>query len=350
VAFLRRRQSAASRGAAELAAITAFWSWWQAEGAAQTSAAIIDHAPARMVPALSKRVEAIGAGLAWELGRTGESHLLVISAEGDPALRGTARRWRRMAPATPSNWEYSDSRPPIDDPFEVTLRINGTELDIATATAWAHVTGAAIDVTVHHPVFARMPEKERQPAAFLLLDAVLGEAAVETWIGTVEQSTEPPLDPVPLVGLRAVVRELTDRFTDADGQPAWALMEGTTPVGEPVMAAAQIPLRAATAPHLDTYVAVVVPFSDRTEQGLPAAGSLTSLRDLEDHLAGRLGASGRVVAHQTHGGVRTLHLYVDGSTPAVEQLRPAIAGWDQGRIELSSAFDPGWEHVQHLRG
>jgi hypothetical protein len=93
-----------------------------------------------------------------------------------------------------------------------------------------------------------------------------------------------------------------------------------------------------------------VPFNDPTEQGLPGDGSLVPLREFEDHLNARLGDSGRIVAHETHGGVRLMHVYVDGSTPAVEQLRPAITGWDQGKVSLTTEPDPGWVHVQHLRG
>jgi hypothetical protein len=351
VAFFRRRASSPHSGVSQLEAITRFWSWWQEQGAAETATAIADGAPERMVPALSERVGAIEEGLAWELGPGAKgAHVLVVSAEGDPALRGVARRWRRAAPPTDGIWEYSDSRLPVAEPSGVVLALGGVNVDVASAMAWARVTGADLDVAVYHPAFAQLSEQDRGIATYLLLDTVLGEAAVQTWLGRIDSSTEPPLDPVPLVGLRAVVRELTDRFTDADGQPAWVLMEGSTQAGDRVLAGAQVPLRSATAPHLDTYVAVVVPFTDRTVDGLPDDGSLKPLRDFEDHLNTRLGDSGRIVAHETHGGVRTLHLYVDGSTPAVEQLRPAIAGWDQGQVGLTAAPDPGWQHVQHLSG
>ena len=350
VAFFRRSSSSA-RSDASAEAITRFWSWWDAEGALETATAIADGEPQRMVTVLSTWVSAINTGLAWELAPGVENtHMLVVSAEGNPQLRGVARRWRRAAPAADGLWEYSDSRPPAADPSGVTLTLGATSIDIASATSWARVSGADLDVAVYHPAFVHLPEEQRRLATVLLLDTVLGEAAVETWIGTIETATEQSIDPVPLIGLRAVVRELTERFTDADGQPAWVLMEGTTQSGDAVLASAQIPLRAATAPHLDTYVGVVVPFSDRTEQGLPGDGSLLPLREFEDHLRDRLGESGRVVAHETHGGVRILHAYVDGGTPAVEQLRPAIAGWDQGPVSLTTEPDPGWAHVQHLRG
>jgi len=116
-----------------------------------------------------------------------------------------------------------------------------------------------------------------------------------------------------------------------------------------VLAATQVPLRAATSPDLDTHVRVVVPYQDRTEAGLPGNGSLQALRDFEDHLNARLEGSGRMVAHESCGGVRQLHLYVDGTTPAAEQVRVAAVGWHQGRVDVTVTHDPGWDGVAHLR-
>lgn len=348
--FLRR--SASARNAtAEVEAISRFWAWWQTEGAEQTALAIADQDPQRMAALLSKQIKAIHSELTWELAPgTENTHVLAISTDGDPQLRGVARRWRRAAPAPDGLWEYSDARLPAAEPTKMILSLGETDVDVASASAWARVSGADLDVVVYHPAFAELGEQERRLATLLLLDTVLGESAVETWVGNVETATEEPLDPVPLVGLRAVVRELTERFTDASGDPAWVLLEGSTQDGDRVLAGAQIPLRSATAPHLDTYVAVTVPYIDRTPEGLPDDGSLVPLQNFGEHLKARLGESGRLVAYETHGGVRILHLYVDGSTPAVEQLRPAITGWDQGPVTLTAAPDPGWEHVQHLRG
>jgi uncharacterized protein DUF695 len=351
VAFFRRSSSTSRPGTANSQAITDFWSWWEAQGAMDTAMAIVDGRPERMVPELSKRVNAIQLGLAWELGPGRENtHVLVVSARGDASLRGVARRWRRAAPAADGLWEYSDSRFPAADPSVVTLTLGETAIDVASATASARVSGADLDVAVYHPAFAGLPEDQRQLATMLMLDTVLGEAAVETWVGSIETSTEQSLDPVPLTGLRSVARELEERFTDADGEPAWVMMEGMTQTGEMVLAGAQIPLRAATAPHLDTYVGLTLPFIDQTPQGLPAPETMASLRNFEEHINARLGESGRIVAHESHAGIRLLHLYVDGNSPAVEQLRPAIAGWEQGKVELVTEPDPGWEHVRHLRG
>jgi hypothetical protein len=351
VALFSRRSSPDRLVAEQREAIARFWAWWQAEGAGQIAASIDERKPERSAAPLSRHVTAIHPDLAWELGPGRDSeHELVVSAQGDPALRAIARRWRQAAPVADARWSYSDYRAAAPEPADVVLTLQDARFDVASATAWARVVGTHFDVQVHHPGFAALGEAQRTLAAFLLLETVLGEAALETWVGSASATAQAPLDPVPLTGLRSVVRELESRFTDGQGEPAWIVMEGLSQDGDPVLASAQVPLRASRAPHLDTYVEITVPFSDSTAAGLPAHGSLTALRDFEDHLNSRLGGSGHIVAHQTHQGVRIMHAYVDATTPAVEQLRAAIVGWDQGAVSLTSAADPGWVNVQHLRG
>lgn len=332
-------------------AIRAFWAWWASEGADATAAAIADGEPGRVVDALSRQVSGVHERLAWELGPGGgdSEHVLVVTSEGDPQLRPLSRRWRLAAPPADQTWEYSDVRLPAPDVDGVVLRLGEVDLDAASASADARVDGAALDVVVHHPAYAHLPEQPRDTATLLLLDAVLGESAVETWLGSIASSTAPALDPVPLVALRSVVDDLRRQHTGDDGEPAWAVLSGRSPDGHAILASAQVPLRPATAPHLDTYVPVVVPFADVTDEGLPGPGSLDALRALQDHVSGRLGGSGRVVAHQSHDGVRVLHVYVDGTTPAAEQVRAAVAGWDQGAVEVGVRPDPGWDGVAHLR-
>ncbi|GAA4357060.1 DUF695 domain-containing protein [Angustibacter luteus] len=348
MSFLRRKQPDGGRD--EHSAIAAFWQWWTESGAALTAEAIAGRDPDAMVGALSERVDAIDPGLAWELGPGSDSsHVLVVTSEGNPDLRPLSRRWRMAAPAADPVWAYSDVRLPAPDVQDVVLRIGEVDLDAGSASADVRVSGTQIDVVVHHPRFPELPEDAQRTATFLLLDAVLGEADVETWVGQIAASELPALDPVPLVALRAVVADVQAQNTGPDGEPHWVMLNGTTPDGGAILASAQVPLRASTAPHLDTYVPVVVPFGDHTEQGLPGPASLVALRDLEDHLTVLLGESGRVVAHQSHDGVRILHLYVDGTTPAAEQVRAGVVGWDQGEVEVGVQLDPGWTSVAHLR-
>jgi hypothetical protein len=350
--FSRWRSS--SDLAARAAAVDAFWAWWRGEGALTMAAAIEADAPDRVIEEIGSRVEAIHPELEWELapGRDA-AHLLVVTAAGDPELRAVARRWRRAAPVPDPSWEYSDLRPAAVDPWAltVTLEPDGVPLAAADVLVSARVSGTEIDVGLFHPAFPDLSgDDARLRAAALLLVEILGEHALETWVGTVAALSMSPLDPIPLPTLPDVVRQLRDLHTDEDGAPVRGLLEGTDARGNPVVAIAQLPLKAATAPHLDTHVQVAVPYADQEENGLPGAGSHELLRRLEDHLTERMGDSGRIVASQSHGGVRVLHLYVDGATPAAEQVRAAVSGWEQGVVRIRVDHDPAWDGVSHLRG
>jgi hypothetical protein len=351
VPLFSRGRGGGGSPAAQARAIDDFWSWWRETGSAELAAAITNREPDRTVEELRRRVAAIHPDLSWETGEgRNQKHELTVTSEGNPELRAVARRWLRAAPAHDETWDFTDARQPAADLAGSSLQIAGRPVDVDSVRVTAHVRGSEADVTVFHPAFADLPEQPRAQVAFVLLDRALGEVAVETWIGQLTTATMEPLDAFPLAGLRAVVAELSRRSVDDEGQPVWALLQGTGPDGLPVIASAQVPLKAVTAPELDTYVHVHVPFTDRNEHGLPESGALDALRALEDHVTARLEGSGRVVAHQTHDGVRILHVYVDGGTPAVEQVRAAVGGWAQGRVRVESHADPGWQAVAHLRG
>jgi hypothetical protein len=331
------------------AAIARFWAWWTDEGARDVTAAIAERDPGRVQQRLSEAVAEVHEGLAWELAAGSQAqHLLVLSPDGDPDLRPIAHRWLRSAPPADGVWEYAAARQAVPDPEEIVLGMGEVELAFRDIRVAARREGTRVDVVVHHPAFAHVEEQVRKQAAYLALDAALGEDDVEAWVGEVGASSVPPLESFGLKGLRAVVRDLRDDFTDVDGRPQWVVLEAEGDDG-PVLAMTQVPLSPVTAPHLDTHVAVLVPYTDLTERGYPGPGSLEPLRALEDHLAARVGASGRIVAHQSHRGMRVLHIYVDSKTPAVEQMRAAVNAWDQGRIRVQVTADPGWHNVAHLR-
>jgi hypothetical protein len=202
---------------------------------------------------------------------------------------------------------------------------------------------------MYHPGFAKVPAEQHQLTTFLLLDTVLGEAAVDSWVGDVVVATEPPADVLPLVDLPTVVNDLEAQLTDAEGGRPWLLSRRTSAEGDPLLVNAQVPLRPASAPHLDTHVGVALAFSEWTKEGLPASSSLRRLRFFQEEVGLRLGAQGRVVAHETESGIRTLHLYVDSTTAALKHIRSTAAGWDDGSVTVTEKHDPAWENVRHLR-
>jgi len=345
MAFLRRSR----RTPDPTAAIASFWQWWTAEGADRTTRALAAQSPDRMTYSLTTKVGEIHPDLAWELAAGADAeHQLVVTAEGDAELRAVARRWLRSAPAADATWEYADLRQPVADLEGMTLGIADERIGFADVVVAARRDGHRLDVALHHPSFGVLPEGVRNQVAFLALDSTLGEAGTELWIGDVAVLETPPLDGFGLAGLRVAVQDVRATTLDSDGHPVWVVLSGESEDG-PVLAVTQVLLSPLLAPQLDQYVSVVVPYTDRTPEGFPGPDSIDELRRLEDHLTERLGGSGRLVAHQSQAGVRTVHAYVDSTTPAAEQVRAAVSGWTQGTVVVSAAPDPSWSAVSHLR-
>jgi hypothetical protein len=328
-------------------AITPFWEWWSAEGrdlAEQSIDGRLD--PDDFARTMTERVQSLGE-LSWQLaaGETSQ-RVLVISAGGDPALRALARRVVLAAPDPDDAWSYVDARPPVPDPESVVL--SGAEhLSLANVRVAARMNGGLLDVQVHHPAFVDLTEERRSEVTFLALDAALGEVDTELWIGEVTPVELEPLDGFGLAALRSVVHDLKRQRLDADGLPAWVMLRGETSAG-PLIAMVRSPLHPLTAPHLDTYVSVAVPYRDQTD-GLPGSEALESLRVLEHRLGARLGNDGQVVAHLSTGGVRTFHLYVDSTAGMLPTIKDVAHSWDQGKVTVHDMHDPGWQAVGHLR-
>jgi hypothetical protein len=331
-------------------AIAQFWAWWQAEGRAATATAVADRAPERAGQAVSAHVGAIHPDLAWELAAgTSSAHVLVVSPEGNPDLRSAARRWLRGAPPADATWAYADTRQPVEDLDDLELEVNGRVIAFKDVVITARREGLRIPVAVYHPVFPDVDNGTRLTITYLALDAVLGEEDVECWVGEVTATESAPLDAFPLKWLRGLVRDLKAEHTTPDGEPHYVMFQGNGADG-PLVAMAQVPLAAATAPELDTHVAVFLPYLSTNDSGLPSPGSLDALRRLEDSLTLDLEDRGRLVAHQSSAGTRVLHVYVDGTTDAADRVRAAAQRWTEGSAAVTVTHDPGWEMVSHLRG
>ena len=82
--------------------------------------------------------------------------------------------------------------------------------------------------------------------------------------------------------------------------------------------------------------------------GWPGDRSLAALRDIEGQLEERLGASGRLVAHESAGGVRLWHVYVDSTGSGADVVRSTVAGWGEGSPVVRAEYDPAWQGIAHL--
>jgi hypothetical protein len=326
-------------------AIAEFWRWWS-QARERVAAGISDGSIGSMAGEIGDRVEAINDDLQWELspGRVAK-HALVLSSGGDAALRATVSRWLAAAPPADAVFEYVGSRQPDDRAFTARMRMDGHELDLSELRFAFLVEdhGHGVDVEVFHPEFVRMEERARVRVAFLALDWALGEDQVELWVRAVEAPSKAPEELQTLAELRATVAAVAARHAE----PVYAMLEALTDRGMPLLAVVQVPLKGARWPRFDTHVAVKIGFPAR-ENGLPTEEALALLRDHEDAIAAAVGEDGDVVAHETCEGVRTLHVYVDGTTAAAAVAgETARSGPYDGRAEVN--YDPRFARVEHLR-
>jgi hypothetical protein len=337
---------------ASMAAIAAFWSWWATAGSrierALEGASASTPPAAELAEAITRQVEPIAPGLAWEFGpgRQGSRRYLCVTGEGNPELRPVAERWVRAAPPADAAWEYYPARPPTPaDALEGVLQLPGRfrakQLRLAEARLDVRIDEdrQLIDVVVYHPMLRKLPERTRATPAFLLLGWLLGEDGVERWVGRVDVCLTEPPGTVAAEALPEVVQALAERHPN----PTWAVLQGRDKSGEPLLAVARRPLKRIDWPLFDLHGRLTVTGSAAVPVELPAA--FDWLAEAEDDLKALLGQHAVLVTRETRPDRRSLHLYCDSEGPAPglvdswrrAQPHPLNVAWQQ---------DPAWTAVQ----
>lgn len=341
----RRREAKEARADVRAAeAIPEFWSWW-AGSSGRVEQAMADGTIASLSDEITARVEAIAPGLAWEIGGEAGSRSLVVTAEGDPALRGAARRWLLGAPQGLPGWRFSDMRLPSDAGW--VLSVGETMIDSDDLRFAVERRGSGLDVVVAHPAFAHLDEMDRGQISMMALDQLVGEADVELWIDGADAPPTMPEGAGTLADLRAAIEELRSDVV-IDGAMSWVILSAETPTG-PMLVRCLSRLSPVQAPQLETHVELQIPYTDLTAEGFPGEGSFSALEDLEGRLEEALAGQGVVAAVVSHAGRRTIHLFVDPASSAVERVRDVVATWPQGAVTVASRRDPAWEAVQQFR-
>ena len=326
------------------AGIAAFWPWWAGLDADARLKLATGQDPALM-DALSQRVAAMHAALAWEFGpgRTSE-HALTLSGEGDPVLRLVAERWRRAGPGDDPTWSYQTTRQAVarDELLGVTLRYEDVDLKLGE-TQLAVVRNERrprLDLELWHPGFVRLSESSRGAAAFILLDQTLGEDATERWIGAMEVTSIPPAKPIDLLGLGDEVAKLVATTKEN----SHVVAEGKDPdTGQPLVFTLDVTIGRWDHPFHDTWCDVSLPYAANA-QGMPNENDLATLYDLDDEIVALLGTDALRVGSATGAGHRHVWLYVDGDSEAVGKTQ----GWASKqtvKVEVATKFDPGWNEL-----
>lgn len=340
--FLRRAGS--SSGPSD------FWSWWS-DGRHRVAEAITTGGfDERLVNEIGQAVQTIHPAMAWELapGRSAQ-HAFCISPEGNAELRQGALRWLASAPPPDETWEYHASRQA--SPSLSALEVGGTlfELSAMRAIASWDESRRRVDVRLWHPQFAAAPQPVRLQASFLFLDNLIGEDAVERWIGQIDL-LENPTDGRTPDELRA---EIERHSSDPASDETWVVGELTRPDGSMAVVTANAALKRIDHPFADHHVPIEIVFGVNR---MPTDTEAATLNAWEDDLLRRLGDLAIYAGRETTPGSRTLHFVAQDP----DAMRPAIDSWAQGlpdtfadglpqlRLRVNMQRDMDWSFQREL--
>jgi hypothetical protein len=169
--------------------IVEFWAWFQ--DARSKIESLYEQGNFEALNSLvSSALDAVEPMLAWEIGPgKGTCYSLTISAEGNPELRGIVDATVEGAPKVPT-WEFNRFKQPRPAPRAINLPER--RLRVRTGK-WQFIADedralGRIHVTVLDDQLARMDKGAALRAVSLFLDALLGEEAVEEWLGEIRVS------------------------------------------------------------------------------------------------------------------------------------------------------------------
>jgi hypothetical protein len=298
--------------------VTDFWSWWTANRDRVAAAITSGGFDRGLIDDISRAVRTIDPAMGWELspGRTAQ-HAFCISPEGNAAIRPAALGWLAAAPVPDATWEYYASKQAA--PSLPSLKIGNVLYDLEamrTIGSWDE-TRQREDVQLWHPGFDGSPEAARIQVGFIFLDKLLGEDAVERWIGQIGFSSDASGGLTP-TELRT---EIDRRASTAPTGHPWVIAQRLLPNGQREIISADAALKRIDHPYADKRAVIRVLVADG--DWLPDAAQATVLNAEEDDLVRRFGDAAVLAARTTSPGQRAMHFV----TADPGSMRPAIDGW-----------------------
>ncbi|WP_409482875.1 hypothetical protein [Arsenicicoccus dermatophilus] len=324
--------------------IAAFWQWWS------TTAPELERelrwggndAYQLLHERISPQIDALDPGLAWDVGPGRvSSHLLTVSAGGDPSLLRVARQWLATAPPADEQWEYADLVQPSS--LDLMLSIGAATITLAELRVDTIRLDTGLHVVVQHPVLAPLADHDRLEIACLAVQLAVGEEASALWVRGVDAGGVVTSTARPLADLPAVVGALADELRPGS-EMGWTRVEMDTP-GGPVKVAFLNSLSPVQAPLLDEHVTVRLPLGDSASDRGPGSATEEALNAMELGLTGAVRNDGLLVSAQTDSSSKTLHYYVDSASSASADLARLATGWPLGPARVHSRRDPAWSDV-----
>jgi len=327
--------------------IDAFWLWWK-EAGPMLAAKIDAGRAAEIASEVSRHVDALHPGLAWETGEglKGGRHHLALSSEGDVTLRVLTERWLARAPPPDGIWEFYPAKQAWGTRAIVYPDDPGVKIDREDTRVAAEQVDLRerIDVKLYHPAFAMLDRRLRLQSAFLLLDGVLGEDGVERWIGAIEVLDAPPAGGIGLMELR----DRVERLSKAATGDRWAVLRSEDPSGRPTFYSVNLALKRIDHLLMEQLLTVTFPLEAPTELGLTTEAEAERLNALEDRLLAGLGHDAVFIGRETGQGKRTLHLHVAAAGPAEQRTLEWARGVSAYQVAIESRPDLTWEILKRF--
>ncbi len=192
-----------------------FWQWY-AEVAERFYQTIESGNCPSLAKEVSSKVDEHLPGFAWVFGPglNKQGHSFTLTGEGNLHRQLLAIYWLAQAPELPG-WTFHAARQPGS--------IKGMQMDVGGRifdplefwiTPSVNCENKTVDITVWHPLFDRMEERERWTVLFLFLDEVLGEYGTQQWLGEIKHDPRRLKDSIPL-------QELNDFLKGVRAEQGW---------------------------------------------------------------------------------------------------------------------------------
>jgi len=209
--FLKRQSKAQARLTFK-ERVERFWKWY-AEVAPRFYEVIESGQCGSLLEEVSDKVEELLPDFAWEFGpgKDDKGHSFSLIGEGIIHRQLLTIYWLDRAPILPG-WTFYASRQPCLTKSGGLAKIETEDGTFNPIEFWLTPAldreNEKVDITVWHPLFDKMGEKERAAALFLYLDSVLGEYGTGQWIGEVEYDPKRLTESIPLAELGEYIEKI----------------------------------------------------------------------------------------------------------------------------------------------
>ncbi len=219
LSFFRRKKPAASSPAPVAPhadptfheRVIAFWRWFESV-APRFYQTIEAGQCASLADETSAAVDALGK-FAWVYGpgENLEGHSLTISGEGNIHRQLLLLHWLACAPKIPGWSFYAARQPGPIAGHAIEMGGERFEPEKIWVTPVPNAEGECIDLTIWHPAWDKIDERQRTTVTFLFLDESLGEYGTDWWVGKIEYGKNQLAGSFPLAELAEYVFQTAAR-------------------------------------------------------------------------------------------------------------------------------------------